>query len=303
MQTSKISFNSDSFVSLKRVKYISRKRALGDVLWIEPVIAALAQSNQRIIVYTRYNELFKNYPFKNVVFKSKLSFFEKCLIYIEDYLNSNFFSVNLNSAYEKEPSLHFLNAYQKRAKLPFTRQYPKLYLTESEKQNKPFNDKYMVLHIESFSDKKFRQVYGINWEEIISLIHSKGYKVVQTGIKDLTLPGAIKTETTIRELITLIYNCSYFIGLDSGPSHIAAALGKPSIIFFGAVDPKLRHFPELFKGFLLKKWCEFDGNAKAIFSKDVQCTRTDNAGNPDCCVYTSAYLVKKIEELIKKYGL
>jgi ADP-heptose:LPS heptosyltransferase len=286
---------------LQNIKYIIRKRALGDVLWIEPIISAFAHRGHKIIVHTKYNDLFLNYPFQNVTFKTELNIVEKCLLYVERKIGSRFLAINLNDAYEKNPELHFLTAYQKEAGLSFSKVYPKIYLSESEKREKFIDGKYIVLHLESFSDKKFRQVYGIKWEEVVTYLLTKGYKVVQVGVRNETLAGATEIKTTIRELISLIYNCSYFIGLDSGPSHIAASLGKPALVFFGAVDPNLRHFPELFKGFLMKNACEFDGNQKLLFDKGTRCTRMNSFNQPLCCTYTTAHILSKIDELIHLY--
>lgn len=43
----------------------------------------------------------------------------------------------------------------------------------------------------------------------------------------------------LRQLIALEARCSLFIGGDSGPTHIAAAVGTPSVMLFGPSDPRL----------------------------------------------------------------
>ena len=40
-------------------------------------------------------------------------------------------------------------------------------------------------------------------------------------------------------LANLLQNCSYFIGHDSGVSHLAAAVGTPSLLLFGPTDPAI----------------------------------------------------------------
>lgn len=49
--------------------------------------------------------------------------------------------------------------------------------------------------------------------------------------KDLT------GKTSMRELMILMRECTLFIGNDSGPMHMAAALGSPLIALFGSTDP------------------------------------------------------------------
>jgi ADP-heptose:LPS heptosyltransferase len=47
------------------------------------------------------------------------------------------------------------------------------------------------------------------------------------------------SDPTLPELIALIHRCGLFIGNDSGPMHIAAALGIPTVALFGPSDPRI----------------------------------------------------------------
>ncbi|HKZ46203.1 MAG TPA: glycosyltransferase family 9 protein, partial [Thermodesulfobacteriota bacterium] len=81
------------------------------------------------------------------------------------------------------------------------------------------------------------------------LVKDNGAKVILFGGKDdreicstvlddltgLNLAG----EIDIRKSIALISRCNLFITNDSGPMHIAAALGIPTVAIFGSTDPKL----------------------------------------------------------------
>jgi heptosyltransferase-2 len=40
-------------------------------------------------------------------------------------------------------------------------------------------------------------------------------------------------------LAAVLERCALFLGHDSGISHIAAAVGTPSVLLFGATDPKV----------------------------------------------------------------
>ncbi|MEM7828151.1 MAG: lipopolysaccharide heptosyltransferase II [Candidatus Aenigmatarchaeota archaeon] len=46
-------------------------------------------------------------------------------------------------------------------------------------------------------------------------------------------------KTTLRHLISIISQCSVFITNDTGPMHIAAAIGVPVVAIFGSTDPDL----------------------------------------------------------------
>jgi hypothetical protein len=273
---------------------------MGDVLWIEPVIRALAKKNKQLIVHTKFNSLFKNFPYQNVYFKSNLSLWEKCLIFFEKKMGIQLFTLNLDTAYEIKPHLHLLNAYQEKALLTKTVEYPKLYLSSEEEQNRVVKEKYVVLHLESFSNKPYRQIFGVDWNKIVQFFTKQGLKVVQIGLSSTPIENTISFQTSIRELISLIYHCECFIGLDSGPSHIAASLGKPSMIFFGAVNPDTRHFRKLFKGLLIKQPCEYDNNyEKVISDEDLPCTFSPDPKVAKCCVYTTDNILLKVKELLK----
>ncbi|MGD0425939.1 MAG: glycosyltransferase family 9 protein [Candidatus Acidiferrales bacterium] len=51
----------------------------------------------------------------------------------------------------------------------------------------------------------------------------------------------IDAQLDVRELIALIASSSIFVGNDSGPAHLAAALQRPSVVIFGVTDPVQWH--------------------------------------------------------------
>jgi heptosyltransferase-3 len=282
--------------------YLIRKRALGDVLWIEPVIRQLAARHKKVIVYTLYSELFRHYPLANVVFKKKLTIAEKIWSRLESFFGTSLFSISLEKAYEKRPKMHFLNAYQQQASLPVTREYPRLYLSEEElKKTFVAAEKYVTLHVESFSTQNYRKIYGVNWDEIVQYITEKGFTVIQIGKEPIPIRGTQHISTSVRDMMVLIKKSSFFIGIDSGPSHIAASLGTPSLIFFGAVNPNYRHFRELFKGHILQQACEFAGCYHEAGKGEPDCRLVGNSGIPKCSLHTTAYVRTYIDLLIKEY--
>jgi ADP-heptose:LPS heptosyltransferase len=286
--------------ALAKIKYIIRKRAMGDVLWIEPIIRALAKTHRKLIVHTKFNSLFENYPLPNVLFKSKLSFFEKCLYHIEKRCRSQLFSTCLDDVYEKDPGIHFLHAYQKYAGLPLNNEYPQLHLSAKEKEKVVPGSKYVVLHIESFSAKSFRSVEGIDWNKIVLYFRNRGYGVVQLSLKNDVLANTIWKPTSLREMMSLIYNASYFVGIDSGPSHFAASLGIPSLIIFGSINPALRHFPELFRGILLKQACDPGCTTYDVAHiREHTCNSLTTGLRPRCCVYTTETVIRALNNLEK----
>jgi heptosyltransferase-2 len=57
-------------------------------------------------------------------------------------------------------------------------------------------------------------------------------KVEAAGVKCVSLAGA----TTLAEFIEMAAACDLFLTNDSGPMHIASALGVPTVVVFGATD-------------------------------------------------------------------
>ncbi|HLA57932.1 MAG TPA: hypothetical protein VK622_04210, partial [Puia sp.] len=187
--------------------YLIRKKSLGDVLWIEPVIRQFAAQYKKVIVFTKFPELFLHYPLPNVRFVKDLSNLEKVLWGLENWFPLTRFFISLDGAYEKNPKTHILDAYQQKAGLPLTHEYPRLYLSQEERRFRPAipeKQKYVVLHLESMAERNYRNAFGIEWEKVVSALTAKGFAVIQVG-KDITpIPGTSHIKTGIREVIGVI---------------------------------------------------------------------------------------------------
>ena len=281
------------------IKYIVRKRQLGDVLWIEPIIDEIALKYKKAIVHTKYNEIFNNYKHKNVIFKKELNIFEKILHALENFFNTSILFISLENTYEKDSKKHILNAYQKKSKLEISEKYPKIYFSEEERmKNIVHFDNYVVIHLESFSSRNYRKVYGIEWDKITSYLTEKGFKIILIGKNKYEFENTIYIKTNLREAMLLINKAKFFIGIDSFPSHVAASLGIPALIFFGAIDPAYRHFKSIFKGEFLQQKCEFNGCYHTDKKNEVTCRIVGNDGIPKCSLHDNNYILKNIEKLI-----
>jgi heptosyltransferase-2 len=51
-------------------------------------------------------------------------------------------------------------------------------------------------------------------------------------------PVIVAGETSLRQLMALLARCHLFITNDSGPMHLAAALGLPMVAVFGSTDDR-----------------------------------------------------------------
>ncbi|MFN3479262.1 MAG: lipopolysaccharide heptosyltransferase II [Thermodesulfovibrionales bacterium] len=67
-------------------------------------------------------------------------------------------------------------------------------------------------------------------------------EIIKNINPDLRSSGAVHNlagNTTLRELILLISECDLYLSNDSGPMHIAYAVGTPLVALFGSTDPNL----------------------------------------------------------------
>lgn len=271
---------------------------MGDVLWTEPIVRALAARHKKVVLYTLFTDLFDNYPLPNVQVKKIPSGMQRSWLKFRNFLSGNKVYHKLDGIYEASPKMHMLHAYQQYFNLPLTNEYPRLYLSEEEKQ--PIDglpENYMVLHLEPNAPLNYRKVYGVEWEEVVAHIRSKNIEVIITGNNPEPLKGTTVFKGSLRELIRLINHCQFFMGVDSGPSHIAASLEKPAMIFFGSVNPNFRHFLEQFKGIILQQPCEYAGCYHEVISgKGQTCRLVGDAGIPKCCIHTTSGIISRVDQ-------
>lgn len=215
----------------KPIMVIKRTAAMGDIISIEPLIEHLCEAGYRVYldIPIEYYDLFKNY-------KYEIEHFSKL-----DIGRHHYYLVNLDMAYEVQPKKNHIQAYfetlhghpLKNIQLRNPELYPKV-----SPQTKLFK-KYVVLNIDN-RQTTHRNVYGVVWVNVVSKIKSMGYDVVQVGTNYPDVPGAIKMNCpTIGMLKLVIAGADGFIGVDSGPAHIAVAHQVPAVILFGSVNPEI----------------------------------------------------------------
>lgn len=273
--------------------HIKRTRAIGDVIWTEPIVRHFTDQGKRVNIVTHYPEIFENYPSEHLVINEP--------IFQENRKKADSFEnrfVDLDMAYEENPKMHILQAYQKQALIQgMDLCYPKLHLSKEE-QRSLFSQDYAVLHLERNS-LNFRNVYGIDWQEVVGFLQKLGLIVLQIShIGKDTYGQWVQTES-LRKIMSVIYNSKLFIGLDSGPSHIAASLGIPSILFFGSVNPRFRHLHS-FNGIILQSPCPSAHCYHEVISHRGQpCRFVNHHEAPPCCIQSTGKVLEAIDSLSK----
>ncbi len=79
-------------------------------------------------------------------------------------------------------------------------------------------------------------------------------QLISNGLPDASL---LSPKTSVSEMTALINNCTLIIANDSGPMHISAALGVPTLGIFGPTDPE-KHGP-------------YSENSDYIIKSDLHC--------------------------------
>lgn len=163
-------------------------------------------------------------------------------------------------SYPHAPGQHQVITYKKLLEplsIPLSSTAPKLYLDEAEKA-------YARNQLSKMGIPDNATIIGINpgaaygsakcWiperfhEVAHRLIHDKGYTVLFFG-DELTSPLVqniccglserfinLAGKTSLRELLAYISQCKTLLTNDSGPMHIAAALGVPPLALFGSTS-------------------------------------------------------------------
>lgn len=129
-----------------------------------------------------------------------------------------------------------------------TVQVPRLYLKESERQwangfltSRGVAKEDLIVGIHPGAGlvekrwplERFREVAAAtaarSGVRVLVFAEPSGY-----GAELFTVPGVVQAQVGLRELMALIDRCSLLICNDSGPMHIAGALGVPTVAMFGA---------------------------------------------------------------------
>lgn len=78
--------------------------------------------------------------------------------------------------------------------------------------------------------------YLDRWLELVAALEGRAglFQVGHDNFEQKSLP-VFTPKTTIRQIIALIWASDLYIGFDTGPSHIATALGKPAVVLWDAL--------------------------------------------------------------------
>jgi ADP-heptose:LPS heptosyltransferase len=102
---------------------------------------------------------------------------------------------------------------------------------------------YVVIHARS--NQARRDWTDAGWEALIAALWQEGLPVAEVGLRPtLKQAGAADlTGLTVEGTIDVIRHAALFIGIDSGPAHVANALGTPAVVLLGRYGKYERRMP------------------------------------------------------------
>lgn len=236
---------------------LSEANAIGDTLCSTPVLRKLYQSyNSKIIVVTKYPELFKHNPYVEKVYESNSINL--------DYINENF--ITHNSFYENgqknnrgvEYKHNTIDIRQYHAiKLGFmlTKDEMELdYIPDEFEQIKNLPEKYILIHpVQNWPSRTWS---ASNWMELTKRLNDNNINVVSVG-KDSSETGFfnvkkpifnfkidkglnLMNKTSLSQSWHLIQKSSCFVTMDSGLLHLAGTTDANIIQLGSSINPEFR---------------------------------------------------------------
>ena len=230
----KVSHNNDVIyenildLTGKRVYIAFESKSLGDTIaWIPYVLEFQKKHECKVLVSTFWNHLFENeYP-------------------EVEFVNPGTSVPNLIAMYSigwfydkhKEPKEPNLIPLQQTITnilgLNFNEIRP---LIKNPTHPRPYKQKYVTIATNSTAGCKFWTKEG--WQELINYLHDLGYKVINVSKEDNPFRNANKIKnTSISNTINVINHSEFFIGLSSGLSWLAWALGKEVVMISNFTEP------------------------------------------------------------------
>ena len=198
--------------------------ALGDNLFISILLPHLRKKypHHKIVVETLWKDLFENNPYPDWI--------------TDKHFKTTKRHIKPKYHIHKETKISIYNQIMNYVGNTH-KDFPKLYLSETEIKNINKRYPFQYIAICPVGKQKFsanRKEWGINnFQKLRNLLSN--FNFIQIGIlTDPILENVIDArELSVREAAAVIYNSSFFIGLEGGFMHISKAVNKKSVIIYG----------------------------------------------------------------------
>lgn len=277
-------FHSFFHQEFKPTIIIKRSGALGDCVLIEPVMRWYYQNGYNVVLDMppAIFELFSNhyFPVKHIS-----QFNSERIIPAKE--------INLDMAYEIRPYQNYLKSYFEVCGIEDFELSKPILWPKVNNETKLFN-RYVVLHVDERSQPE-RNVHGVKWKQVINWLEEKGLTVLQIGAGN---NGGIKINTPSTAMLKfIIAGADLFLGVDSGPGHIAIAQGVPTLIMMGACDPQRIH-PDLNGVLVQQNDCDKKGCWHKGTTAGVECAYNGTDKYLQCCTTDAHAIIDKLKQII-----
>ena len=218
---------------------IVRHSCMGDIICAEPVARLMKKLYESVSFDAGpYAEIFENHPDL-----TDISLLKEHQIF------------DLTHVYERKLSIPIIQAYLEEfgRSASDEERKPQLFVTDSERRwgKMMLPGRWAIIDLGYPGGALQRGFWEFDcWKPLCEFVRSKGFNILyiggglHAGIKTLYIPIDqsfidldMRGLTTIRQLFSLIANCSLFFGVDSGPMHIAQAFGVPGVAIFKHTHP------------------------------------------------------------------
>jgi len=265
-----------------------REAALGDLIMLLPIVDYFHNKGYQVVLDTlpQFMAIFFQHPYK--------------IKHISE-MNPKIVPervINFDMAYENKPQQSVFKSYCEMAEI-----------TDLEPQNSRLQvlapksemlfQKYILIHCDEVG-LNHRNATVSEWNFVVNYYKRLGYEVFQLGKRTNEIVATYINTPTLQMLMYIISGCDCLIGIDSSPAQIAVALGVPSAIFFGSVNPKLR-YSDFSKIQIIHTDCPIDKNYFCYHNEPCSTTGVEceiNKDLPPCTQYTQWQVLKAVNYLL-----
>ena len=246
----------NNFLNFLRIKFIFRNgKAIGELVYLTSLVSFFYKKNYRVIVLTKYPEIFyNNFKIYLNLNSDRLFFLKKIIFKIlfkiegENIINFNPFNSKLkvDDHFLKNYSqdTHFLSSVSQ--KLGIFMDYRNIQnefyfskIEEEKLKNKlKLPDSYALIHSESKKTFALNKEWGSEkMQKVVDGYNNITW--VQIGLSsDFPLEGVIhKFDLTIREMGFLVYKCKFLVSLEGVFNHLASCFKKKNFLILSGMLP------------------------------------------------------------------
>lgn len=246
----------NKFLFFFKIKFIFREgKSIGELVYLTSLVSYFYRMNYRVIVLTRYPEIFFNnvkvylnldlnklYFFKNTIFRILFKIEGENIINFNP-LNS---TLKLDEHFLKNFSrdTHFLSAITQKLGIVIDYRniqnefYFSKFEEEKLKNKLKLPDSYALIHSESKKTFALNKEWG--FEKMQKVVNGyNNISWVQIGLSsDYPLSGVIhKFDLTIREMAFLVYKCKFLVSLEGVFNHLASCFKKKNFLILSGMLP------------------------------------------------------------------